>query len=350
MLLHTNVTLYGSCQCVMSMSVRTKHKTVKSEEAKSIFGRIKGIFKSSETLEKATLQRREYNQTTEEQIKKMFRLHKAHPKLCYGDIAKSCGVKEPVVHYWLEQKEQEVLANFKVKKGRKLHEAQKKQRIVSEKKTKSKKKAKQTQEQQERPTEQAPQTESEANQKLDELYSKEKYPVEHQADPRYFHPTNPAQAVATEVAFKDQKRRNNINRVNTAKLLQSKVKVEKEDKRKDRLEKKHKDSDMKIHFANCPSCNRKSTISVDDYNKLVYDEFKRQRNWSQKQQDQMKREKDLDQREKDALGSVADRAKDGLELCLKCGKSITYSQSSRTSGRLGEGQFYCADHEPKEVL
>jgi len=321
------------------MSVRTKHKTVKPEaENKSWFGRFKGIFKT-ESIEKATSQKRMYQKATEEQIKKMFRLRKNNPKLCLHDIAKAVGVSEPVCRYWLALKEEDVLSSFKAKRGRKVAEKQKEIRVKLSKQKKSKSKDK--------PTDQAPPTETDYDKTLEQLTQKEKYWVEHQADPNYWKGAKPPHAVATEANFKDQKRRNNINRVNTAKLLQSKEEFVKEDKRKDRLEKKHKDTKMKIHFDCCPSCNRKSHLTVDQYNSLIYDEFKRQKNWSKKNSQLMQREKDLDERLKDP--TVAEQVKMGREICQVCDASLSYSQATRSSA-IYNGEFYCDTHEPKKEV
>jgi len=339
-----------------TMSVRSKNKSVKSEaEGNSWFGKFKNVFYTSKTIELPPKQRRTYQTTSEDQVLKMFEKKKQYPNLTVNEIAKIVGVTEAVCQYWLEQKESIVLAIWKAKRGRKVADVERVERVrIAEEKReqkrlrKLKKKAKSTkqkQTQQQKPTEQAPPTETD-NEKLEQIISKEKYWVEHQSDPNYWQGANPPQSVATKVNFKDQKRRNNINRVNTAKLLQGKEKNVVEQKRKDRLRKKHSETKMKIHFDCCPSCNSTSKLSVKEYNSLVYQEFKRERAHAMKNQSLMTREKALDKREQKELGTVADRAKDGLELCLKCGTPITYSQSSRTSNIWGEGQFYCADHEP----
>ncbi|MCP6727039.1 MAG: hypothetical protein KJI69_03385 [Patescibacteria group bacterium] len=340
------------------MSIRSKSKSVKSEaEGNSWFGKFKNVFYTSKTIELPPKQKRTYQTTTEDQVLKMFEKKKQYPNLTVNEIAKIVNVTEAVCQYWLEQKESVVLAIWKAKRGRKVADVERVERVrVAEEKRekkrlkKLKKKAKSTkqkQTQQQKPTEQAPHTETD-NEKLQQIISKEKYWVEHQSDPNYWQGANPPQSVATEVNFKDQKRRNNINRVNTAKLLQVKEKDESEQKRKDRLRKKHSDTKMKIHFSSCPSCNSKSNLSVNEYNLLVFDEFKRQKAHAMKDQQLINREKQLDKREQKELGTVADRAKDGLELCLKCGTPITYSQSTRTSNIWGAGQFYCADHEPQK--
>jgi len=350
----------------IAMSVRSKHKSVKPEADKSWFGKIKNVFYTSKTIELPPKQKRIYQTTTEDQVLKMFEFRKSSPNLTVGNIAKLVGATEAVCQYWLEQKESVVLAIWKAKRGRKVADQEKVERIrIAEekrekkrlrklerklkKKAKSAKQQQQKQQRQQKPTVQAPPTETD-NEKLEQIISKEKYWVEHQSDPAYWQGANPPQSVATAVNFKDQKRRNNINRVNTAKLLQANEKSESEQKRKDRLRKKHQESKMKIHFSSCPSCNSKSNLSVNEYNLLVFDEFKRQKAHAMKDQQLISREKQLDKRDQQALGTVADRAKDGLELCLKCGKSITYSQSTRTSNMLGEGQFYCSDHEPKKEV
>ena len=314
------------------MKERINKKTVQSEvERKSWFSRIKEVF-YDRNQNHDPVAKRKYNLATDEQIRKIFRLRRENPKLSQSDIAKAVGLSEAVIHYYFSKNEKSVFAKIKLKK------------------TKSKVEIK--------PKQKTPQTEftlsnSEAESNLNRLYENEKYPVEHQADPRYFNPTLPKQAVATDEAFQDQKRRNNINRVNTAKFLIAKVESKKEEKRKERLRKKHQDptNPMKIHLEKiCPSCNPKSTLSVDDYNVIVYEEFKRQRAFAMKQQGLIEREKELDQLAKESLGNVAERAKEGIKLCSKCDKPITYSQESRCKGRYGIGQFYCKDHEPERGL
>ena len=309
------------------MMSRTKQKTVKPEaENRSIFGRIKGIFRTK-TSEEAISQKRDYHQTTEQQIRKMFKLQRDNPKLSYCDIAKAVNVSEAVCRYWLKQNEDEVISLFKVKRGRKVIEKPKE--ITVKKEPKSATTTNLSNEQ--------------AQKNLDILYATEKYPVEHQADSRYFSGVVPPQAVATVEAFKDQKRRNNINRVNTAKLLHQKKENELEEQRKDRLERKHKNTEMKIHLDCCPSCNRDSNLTVSEYNSLVYKEYKREKEWSMRNAGLKQREKEIELKEREH--SVAELAKQGTKLCKVCDSRLSYSQATRSFQVFDN--YYCQDHEPK---
>jgi len=317
---------------------RSKQKTVESVEEKlGLFGKlINGLRRKKSGSTQASKQkktkngnvRKESQKTTEGQVKKVFRLHKMNPNLSNNDIGKTVGMSEVLVRYYLNKGRKASLSDFKKSTRRKLRQ---------ENKSKPK------------PLTKLSNKKAQIN--LEELYKKEKYPVEHQGDPDYFKGSDPPQVVATVEAFKDQKRRNNINRAVVAKKIAFDKKVTEEqsheDSRKARLREKHHIQPPKIHLTPCPSCNPKSNLSVDEYNTIVRQEAWRRHQYAEKQRELIEKEKTLDKQKQKQEGSVAEQAQQGTQLCRKCDNRIPYSQATRSHSIYGE--YYCSEHEPKIV-
>jgi len=315
---------------------RSKQKTVESVEEKfGLFGKlINGLKRKKSGSTQASKQkktkngnvRKESQRTTEAQVKKIFRLHKMNPNLSNNDIGKTVGMSEVLVRYYLNKGRKASLSDFKKSTKRKLRQKNKSKPQIKSLRTSTK-----------------------ADLNLDELFKKEKYPTEHQSDPRYFAGSKPPQSVATDEAFQDQKRRNNINRAVVAKKLTFDKKVTEEqaheDRRKARLREKHHINPPKIHLTPCPSCNPKSNLSVDEYNTIVRQESYRRKLWSDNQQKLIQKEKELDKQKQDQVGTVAELAQKGTQLCKKCDNRIPYSQATRSLSIYGE--YYCSEHEPK---
>lgn len=355
------------CTLTYTMSLRSKQKPVKSGEEKSWFGKIKSALYPT-NYELPPKQKRTYQLTSEDQVRKMYRLRKENPNLSVDNIAKSCDISDAVCQYWFEQLaslgEKVVLSNFKAKEGRKLADQQRKERVrIAEEKQEKKrlrklnKKAKSA-----TPptvTFASPETEKEISlstfaqlsdiegqkilKKIDRV---EKHPTHVKASPDWFEGALPSQAVAGKEEWIVEERKYKIGKAVMHKKIKEK---ENEENRKDRLEKSHKDPKTrpKIHSDQCPSCNRNSKLTLDEYKIWHFKEYVKRKEFAiKKQQKQLdQRAKQLTEMERDSL-TVADRAKDGLELCLRCSTPITYSQSTRTSNIWGAGQYYCADHEP----
>ncbi len=321
---------------------RSKQKTVESVEEKlGLFGKlVNGLRRKKSGSTQASKQkktkngnvRKESQKTTEGQVKKVFRLHKMNPNLSNNDIGKTVGMSEVLVRYYLNKGRKASLSDFKKSTRRKLRQENKsKPQIIKSPRTK---------------TSVDPVVYSE---NLEKLYKKEKYAVEHQSDPRYFAGSKPPQSVATDEAFQDQKRRNNINRAVVAKKIAFDKKVTQEqsheDSRKARLREKHHIQPPKIHLTPCPSCNPKSNLSVDEYNTIVRQEAWRRHQYAEKQRELIEKEKTLDKQKQKQEGSVAEQAQQGTQLCRKCDNRIPYSQATRSFSIYGE--YYCSEHEPK---
>jgi len=193
-------------------------------------------------------------------------------------------------------------------------------------------------------------TEKKAGDNLDTLFKTEKYPTEHQSDPRYFGGTEPPQSVATEENFAIQKRKNVINRAVVAKKIakdkaeageftQEKIVLE-------RLRKRHENpkTKPKIHYSNCPSCNPNSTTPLAVYQAEVTRESLRRHDYAQNKLKLMKKEKELDEIIKSKEPTVAERTQEGTKLCRTCDSVMAYSQASRSFSIYRE--YYCRDHEP----
>lgn len=326
---------------------RTKQKTVESVEEKlGLFGKLKNAFKTKKT--KASTQarkqkktkngniRKQSDKTTELQVKKIFRLHKMNPNLSNNDIGKTVGMSEVLVRYYLKKGRKASLTDFKKSTKRKLKlENKSKPQIIKSPRNIEFKSTKLTS--------------RKATLNLNELFKKEKYPTEHQSDPRYFAGSNPPQSVATVESFDDQKRRNNINRAVVAKKIAFDKKLTEEqahdDRRKARLREKHQTQPPKIHLTPCPSCNPKSNLSVDEYNHIVRQESWRRHQYAEKQRELIEKEKSLDKQKQKQDGSVSEMAQQGTQLCRKCDQRIPYSQATRSYSIYGE--YYCQTHEPK---
>src|SRR3990172_2363677 len=207
------------------MKTQTKQKTVKPEaENRSIFGRIKGILKiKTKTREEAISHTRGYHQTEEQQIRKMFKLHKDNPNLSYCDIAKAVNVSEAVCRYWLKQNERDVIALFKIKKGRKITEKIKSTESKTEMKLSTFSQL----------------SNIEGERLLDKLKSEERHPIHHLADPKIWEGALPSQVVATEEEWKEEDRNYKIGKATMHKAIVAKGESEKEEKRKDRLHIEH---------------------------------------------------------------------------------------------------------------
>lgn len=342
------------------MSVRMKHKSVKSEaENKSWFGKVKGIIFKTEY----TSQKRMYQKASEDQIKKMFRLRKNNPKLCLHDIAKAVGVSEPVCRYWLALKEEDVLASFKSKRGRKIAKKQKQIRVKQPKSKKQKKQS--TQEPETDSEEEFTLSNKQAEKNLDNLYETKKNPTFYQSDPRFWAGTKPPQSVAQLEAFKKEERNMQIGKATMHKAIVKKEKTDAQSKTEEKTKVKTKimhdqgltlaGTELKIHIKDkCPSCNPNSDLTLKEYRTIVFHVFNEMKEIAiengkrDKQLDA--REKQLDEMERESLGNVAERVKEGTKLCLKCEKPITHGQATRTSSIFGEGQYYCDAHEPKKEV
>jgi len=355
------------------MSIRSKHKTESKseEEGKSWFGKIKSALYPTNN-ELPPKQKRSYNKTSNQQILAMLDFRKNQPKLSRTQIAKLLDVKVEVVDYYLDQKESTVRATLRARKGRNIAEKKRKQRLRIAEEKEEAKKLKETKSTEPEPvpvTFATPETEKEISlstfaqlseiegqkilKKIDRV---EKHPTHIKASPDYFTGTLPSQAVAGKEEWIVEERKYKIGKA----VMHRKIKEkENEENRKDRLEQSHKDPKTrpKIHSDECPSCNRQSRLTLDEYKIWHFKEYLKRKEFAiKKQQKQLDQNtKQLDQRakqltemEKDSL-TVAERAKEGNKLCLVCDIPINYSQVSRCKGysdSWGFGKWYCIDHEP----
>jgi len=355
------------------MKNRTKQKTVQSVEEKKagLFGRFTNIFKTkTKTKTEKTRQkkknkngdlRKETAKTTELQVRKIFRIHSQNPHLSTCDIGKTVGMSDELVKYYLKKGKLASIQPFKLKRDLqkeandlkiKQSSLRKRQRNIElgkdsyEKSPKGKATRKAYQQKQRK---KQALSFGQAQENIERLFKKEKYPVEHQGDPEYFKGSNPPQVIATAEAFKDQKRRNNINRVNTAKMLSQAKEAEvleaKQSARHVRIKKSHEKNPPKIHYACCSYCNPKSHLTDKEYDTVIHQEAWKRHQYAEKQKTLLDKEKELDKRKQDELGSVADLAEKGTQLCRKCDQRIPYSQATRSFSIYGE--YYCVTHEPK---
>lgn len=337
------------------MKTKNITKTVQSVEEVGFIGKLRGLFSKKTTktvvktrkisITKTGKHRKEYSHVTIEQVRKLFRLKKDNPNLSNCDISKAVGISEVLVRYYLNKGKTASIKDFKAKEKRHKPKEPKKtkpkkndypylyeSKVAEVVKTKTKK---------------SDLIVDVGDQKLNELYKTEKYPVEHQSDPKYFAESQPPHSVATVEAFKKQKRKNNINRAVVAKKLGLDRKLDQEREtdslRKNRLRLKHLTNEPKIHFDTCPSCNEKSKMTVDSYNFLVKQEAWRRKQWADKQTKLMEKEKQIDQSKQEP--TVAELTREGTKLCKTCDSRIPYSQATRSMQVYGE--HYCADCQPK---
>ncbi len=198
-------------------------------------------------------------------------------------------------------------------------------------------------------------SEQKGKQILAQIKKEEKHPVDSLADPEKFQGAIPSQVVASPEEFKEQKRKNQISRAVQSDVMKQNEENKKEEARKVRLRKKHEKNKPKNHIDHlCPSCNPKSTLTTKQYDQIQYQLFQEQRDYAmQKQKELNRKEKQLEKREqtviemeKEALGNVAELAKQGHKLCEVCDRPIEYLQAKRSSSEFN-GHYYCSDHEPK---
>ncbi len=371
------------------MSVRSKHKSVKSEEeGNSWFGRIKNVFYTNNSVQSPKQQRRTYQTTSEDQILKMFEKRKQHPTLSVSEIGKIIGVSEAVCQYWLEQKESDVLANIKAKKGRRKADQERRERvrITEEKREKKrlrklKKKAKSAKPKQPTVTFASPETEKEislstfaqlSNREgekiLNKIEQEDKYPTRQKASPKW-KGALPIQIVATEEEWKIEDRNYKIGKATMHKAIVTKQEADTQSKKEEQTNAKSKimhekglrldGKPLKLHIQDkCPSCNPNSKLTLKEYQTIVFHVFKEMKDFAiendnmKKQNDKTKKQLDkraqqLVELEKESLGNVADRVKEGTHICEVCESSLSYPQATRSSSR-NEGHYFCADHDPKD--
>lgn len=344
--------------------------TVKSEgEKKSWFGRIKnrfyGINENHDPIPK-----RKYTQVSDSQILEMLRLRKENPNLSHCKIAKLVDVSDAVANYYLVlHTEKQVRKILRGRKSRRKTQYKKTHKV-----TKTPKSTKEIDQIDEPFTMSNDDSEislstftqiSEAKGKqiLKQLNVEEKHPIHHKANPEKFKGAVPSQAVATEEEWKEEDRKYKIGKAVMHKAIVTKEKAEVENKveadKKAHRKVMHKQgltekgTPLKIHIDDkCPSCNENSTLTLKEYNSVVYTVYQELRDFKiekKKIEKQLEgRSKQLDDMEKESLGTVADRVKEGTKVCLKCDRPITYQQAQRSSGMFGAGQYYCGTHEPKE--
>jgi len=279
--------------------------------------------KVTQTKTKNGHYRKEVSHTTIFQVRKIFKINRDNPNLSTENIGTLVNMSGELVKYYLKIGKLKSIATFK-KKEQKLEKLEKKTKKKMKKLTKKK-----------------------AGNNLKTLHKTEKYPVEHQSDPKYFAGTEPPHSVATVEDFDKQKRKNNINRAVVAKKILKDEQTEQananENGRKRRLREKHAIASPKIHYDCCPSCNHKSNLTVDEYNKIVRQESWRRHEFAQKEIALKEKEKQIDRLKKEP--TVAEREQQGTQLCRKCDSRIPYSQATRSKQIYGE--YYCGDHEPK---
>lgn len=321
-------------------------KTVQSEEEHGLISKFKGIFKKKikekpVKIKKNGEQRKKYCHATEIQVRKIFRLKKDNPKLSNIDVGKAVGISEVLVRYYLLKGKTESMKNFK-KKQKRLESPKKVKKEIPKVIRSLKPEPK------EPDWSKTSKVFKDAERQLNELFKTEKYPVEHQADPRYFKEALPPQAVATVEAFKGQKRKNNINRAVVAKKINKDKEITKEQNEleatKSRLRKKHQDKTPKIHYDTCPSCNENSPYSLEAYQHLVKKESWRRKEYADQQLKLHEKEKELDQTKRNLELTVAERTQQGTKLCIICDIRLSYGQATRSQNIFGVN--YCSDHEP----
>lgn len=272
--------------------------------------------------------RKEVSHTTIFQVRKAFAIHKENPSLSARNIGAIVNMSGELVRYYLGLGKTKAISTFK-KREQKHKTLEKK----SEKKAIKILKL----------------TEKKADQNIKTLFKTEKYPVEHQSDPKYFGGTEPPQSVATEEGFHKQKLKNNALRAISAKQIEQ----DKQDKATlIRIGARHRNpkTKPKIHYDDCPSCNPNSKLTNVEYQYRVTKEALRRHEYAQtkmaeKELQLNNKEKELDQRERSQQPTVAERTQQGTKLCRTCDSNIPYSQASRSFSIYKE--YYCRDHEPK---
>lgn len=348
-------------------------KTVrKSVGAKGMFGKIISRFKTkpkqrvSKNITKPPVivqkkiptktknghNRKANSKTTIDQVRKIFVIKKENPNLSQENIGSIVGMSGVLVRYYSTMGKTKAISSFK-KKDLKI----KTKLIKAEKRAKKnlKKKEKSVLIYEGTTTivgiEEVKLTKAKAGDNLNTLFKKEKYPTEHQSDPRYFGGAEPPQSVATPEAFDEQKRKNNALRAISAKTLAKNKADEFEFKQErivlERLRERHQNpkTKPKIHYPNCPCCNPNSTTPLAEYQAEVRRESLRRHDFAQKQIKLKEREKELDQREQNQQPTVAEATQQGTQLCRICESRIPYSQATRSRQVFGE--YYCGDHEPR---
>ena len=346
---------------------RQKNKTVKkSVGASGMFGKIMSRFKTkpkqtvSKKITKSQRQiqkkiatktknghdRKANSKTTIDQVRKIFIIKTENPNLSQDNIGSIVDMSGVLVRYYVKMGKTRAIGSFKqkelkikIKAKKKAKKVKKKSNIIFEGTTTivGIKEVKLTKEK--------------AGDNLNTLFKKEKYPTEHQSDPRYFSGSEPPQSVATSEAFDEQKRKNNALRAISAKKFAKDKADEFVSKQEqvvlDRLRERHQNpkTKPKIHYTNCPCCNPHSTTPLAEYQAEVRRESLRRHDYAQKQMRLKEREKELDDIFQSQQPTVAERTQQGTKLCRKCDGTIPYSQASRSFSIYRE--YYCEDHEPK---
>lgn len=297
--------------------------------------------------------RKEVSHTNVDQVRKIFAVHSENPNLSAHNIGAIVNMSGELVRYYIGIGKVKAIGTFK-KKDLKIKTKLKR----ADKRAKKLKKEKSIPIYEGTTTvvgievvDEVKLTKKEAGKNLDTLFKTEKYPTEHQADPRYFGGAEPPQSVATHEAFDEQKRKNNALRAISAKkfakdkadefeFTQEKIVLE-------RLRKRHENpkTKPKIHYSNCPSCNPNSTTPLKEYQAEVTRESLRRHDYAQNQMRLKEKEKELDQILKSKEQTVAERTQQGTKLCRTCDNTIPYSQATKSFSIYRE--YYCQDHEPK---
>jgi len=305
--------------------------TPKNRVSKKITKPLPVIEKKIPTKTKNGHDRKPNSKTTIDQVRKIFVIKKENPNLSQENIGSIVDMSGVLVRYYSTMGKTKAIASFK-KKDLKVKTKIKK----AEKRAKKKLKKEEL-------------TEKKAGDNLDTLFKKEKYPTEHQSDPRYFGGSSPPQSVATEEAFHKRKLKNNALRAISAKQIE-KERIEKATLI--RIGKRHKNpkTKPKIHYDDCPSCNPNSKTSFEQYRYRVTKESLRRHEFAQtkmakKELQLNNKEKELDKRELLQQPTVAERTQQGTKLCRICESTIPYSQAQRSFSIYNE--YYCRDHEPK---
>jgi len=373
------------------MISRTTQKSVKSEaDKKSWLGRFKQRFSGKTETIKTTVKKNFYHRSTDEEILEMFKLRRENPNLTQEKIGILVGVKEQVAFYWLSQKEDDVLANLKAKKGRRVIEEQREQRIEKRikdakrkiAKSKQNQKGKKTQTDQkehtqheqtteQKHTHQHEQTKQEPksddffdtmnlNQKLDFLDATEKYPEEHLLDGSIYGDQD-SRLLADPDKFKIRKRSNNGLRKVYA-VLRSGSEQERttllsdfDTKRVKDMKVRHQKKEPRDHHGTpdnpnrCPcGVNEPDWVITEKVQTVdIWTKKKRRMNWDLYQYKiKMEEKAKLDKQREKKESTVAELAKKGTKLCKVCDQRLSYSQSTRSSSMF-DGAYYCQDHEPK---
>ena len=160
--------------------------------------------------------RKANSKTTIDQVRKIFVVRKENPNLSLENIGSIVNMSGVLVRYYSTMGKTKAIATFK-KKDLKI----KTKLIKAEKRAKKVKKEKSKIIFEGTTTivgiKEVKLTKAKAGDNLDTLFKKEKYPTEHQSDPRYFSGSEPPQSVATQEAFDEQKQKNNALRAISAK-------------------------------------------------------------------------------------------------------------------------------------